>query len=151
MNGRVLTALIMLAIFATMSVLALDFPQKGRLMPLMIGIPATLLALAQLIIETRAVLRASVDAGEREEAKVEKKDEIHMFIWTFLFFIGILFFGFVYASPVLVFGFMYYGSKESLIIACTGALGTWLVIYVTFEKWFQISLFSGLVVEWLFG
>jgi hypothetical protein len=74
-----------------------------------------------------------------------------MFKWTFLFFISILCFGFVYASPVLVFLFLYVGSKESLTVSILGVVGTWLATYVTFEKWFQVPLFSGLIIEWLFG
>ena len=150
LNGRVLTALVMLLIFASMSGLAFDFPQKGRLMPLMIGIPATLLALVQLILEIRSVVSTSASIGVPNKKSVNS-DEIHMFVWTFLFFIGILCFGFVYASPVLVFGYLYLGSKESILTSIVAAVSTWLVIYVTFEVWFQIPLFSGLILEWLIG
>jgi hypothetical protein len=151
LNGRVLTALVMLLIFASMSGLAFDFPQKGRLMPLMIGIPATLLALVQLILEIRSVVSASASINDDSSKKSVNSDEIHMFMWTFLFFIGILCFGFVYASPVLVFGYLYIGSKESILTSIVAAVSTWLVIYVTFEVWFQIPLFSGLILEWLIG
>jgi len=154
MNGRVLTALVMLTIFVLMTVLALDFPLKSRLIPMMIGIPAILLALVQLVIEYRAVTLKS-DAAElakpEKEEKEGQKDEKLMFLWTFLFFIGILCFGFVYASPVLVFGFLYFGSKESLKVSIISAVATWLVIYVSFVQWFQIPLFSGLILEWLLG
>jgi len=154
MNGRVLTALVMLTIFVLMTVLALDFPLKSRLIPMMIGIPAILLALVQLVIEYRSVSQKP-DAAElvnpEKEENEGQKDEKLMFLWTFLFFIGILCFGFVYASPVLVFGFLYLGSKESLKVSIISAVGTWLVIYVSFVKWFQIPLFSGLILEWLLG
>lgn len=157
MSGRVLTALVMLTIFIIMSLLALDFPAKGRLMPLMIGIPAILLGLVQLVIEYRAVLALDSKVGmanqtvpEKSE-KGDKKGENQMIIWTTVFFIGMLLFGFVYASPVLVFAFLYYGSKESLKVSLISAVSTWAVIYFTFVKWFQLSLFPGLILEWLFG
>jgi hypothetical protein len=91
------------------------------------------------------------DPEKIQKARKGKADEIRMFKWTFLFFIGILCFGFVYASPVLVFLYLYIGSKESLKVSILGVIGTWLVTYVTFEKWFQVPLFPGLVIEWLVG
>lgn len=154
MNGRVLTALVMLIIFSVMTLLAFDFPSKGKLMPLMVGIPAVLLAFIQLIMEYRTVAAAGtvvVDATTDKHDKGDKKGEKQMILWTVLFFIGILLFGFVSASPVLVFAFLYFGSKESLKVSLISSISTWAVIYFTFVKWFQISLFSGLILEWLFG
>lgn len=155
-NGRVLTALVMLGIFTTMTVMALGFPSKARLMPLMVGIPAVLLGLIQLISEYRAAASgAEVKAGNAQahDAKPEKKEdrkgEIKMIVWTTIFFIALLCFGFVYASPVLVFAFLHFASKESLKISLISAVSTWLVIYLTFIKWFQIPLFKGLIVIWL--
>ena len=54
LNGRVATALVMLLIFLSMSLLALGFTEKARLMPLLIGIPGTLLGIVELINEMRA-------------------------------------------------------------------------------------------------
>ncbi len=154
MNGRVLTALIMLIIFSVMTVLAIDFPSKGKLMPLMVGIPAVLLAFIQLIMEYRTVAAAGTESAAKtadKHEKGDKKGEKQMIMWTVMFFIGILLFGFVVASPVLVFSFLYFGSKESLKVSLISAVSTWAVIYFTFVQWFQIPLFSGLILEWLFG
>ena len=156
MNGRVLTALVMLTIFLIMTGLAFDFPSKGKLMPLMVGIPAVLLALVQLVLEYRTVAASNTtgavaDTTHDKPEKAGQKGEYQMILWTTFFFAGILLFGFVSASPVLVFAFLYYGSKESIKISLISAVSTWAVIYFTFVKWFQISLFSGLVLEWLFG
>ena len=156
MNGRVLTALVMLTIFVIMTLLAFDFPSKGKLMPLMVGIPAVLLGLIQLVMEYRAVLANTrsgtvADITPEKEEKAGKKGEYQMILWTTLFFTGILLFGFVAASPALVFAFLYFGSKESIKVSLISAVCTWAVIYFTFVKSFQISLFSGLILEWLFG
>jgi|APGre2960657468_1045069.scaffolds.fasta_scaffold17563_2 Tripartite tricarboxylate transporter TctB family len=157
MHGRVLTSLVMLAIFVLMTLLAMDFPTKARLMPLMVGIPAVLLGLLQLVMEYRAVSRSyagdAVDAHQSPDKpeKEGQKDENQMILWITLFFTGIVLFGFVTASPVLVFCFLYFGSKESIKISLISAVSTWAVIYFTFVVWFQMSLFSGLILEWLFG
>ncbi len=74
-----------------------------------------------------------------------------MFIWMGLFFFGFLGFGFVYTAPLLVFGFLLVGMKESLPIAVISAVATWAVLYGLFEKAFQIQLFNGLLIEWLWS
>ena len=148
LDGQVVTALVMLAIFVSMSVMALGFPEKARLMPLMIGLPGSLLALIQVILELRT---ATAKAGDDTNPPEQQKAELHMFAWMFAFFSGILALGFVYAAPVLVFAFLYFGKSESVKVALVAALGTWVVLYGFFEKWFQIQLFTGLVVEWLSG
>jgi hypothetical protein len=138
----------MLLIFLTMSLLALGFPGKARIMPLLVGVPSTLLALIQLIHEIRT---SPDDSGDAEDRKKRNKAERSMFFWIFLFAFGILGFGFTYAGPVLVFGFLYFGRKETLSVALISAAATWAVLFGFFEMGFKIPLFSGLFVEWLSG
>lgn len=148
LNGRVATALAMLLIFLTMSLLALGFPEKARLLPLMVGVPGSVLGLVQLFMEIRSSAQYSTeDADDVESNKAERS----MFIWIFLFFFGILGFGFIYAAPVLVFSFLLIGRKESLTISLISAAATWAVLYGVFEKGFEIPLFTGLVVERIIG
>ena len=148
-TGRVLTAVVMLAIFLTMSLMALGFPEKARLMPLMVGIPGSVLALLQVLTE----LRTSVDDSMESDAQrgAARSIERHLFIWLLLYFFGILGFGFIYAAPVLVFGFLYFGEKETIKVAVFGAIGTWAILYGLFEQAFEIPLFDGLLIEWLTG
>ncbi len=140
-NGRVGTALVMFLVFATMTLLALGFPQKARLMPLLVGIPGTLLALVQLVVELRAP-RRDKDEGLGSE-------ELRMLGWTLVFFTGLLAFGFVHAGPVLVFAFLLLGRGESLRVALISSVGMWAVLYGFFVKALGMPLFPGLVAEWL--
>ena len=149
LGGQVLTAVVMLAIFVTMSLMALGFPEKARLLPLMIGIPGSVLALVQVLRELRTAIDKVVESDE--EQRQARRNERHMFIWMLLFFFGFLGFGFVYAAPLLVFGFLRIGMKESLTIGVIGAVATWAVLYGLFEIAFQIQLFNGLLIEWLWG
>ncbi len=146
-TGRALTAVVMLAIFLTMSLMALGFPEKARLMPLMVGIPGSVLAFLQVLIE----LRTSIDDAMESDAQqiAARQSERHMFTWLLLFFFGILGFGFIYAAPLLVLGFLYVGKKESIKVGAFGAAGTWAVLYGLFEQAFEIPLFNGLLIEWL--
>jgi hypothetical protein len=144
LNGRVVTAFVMLLIFVTMSLMALGFPEKARLMPLMVGVPGSLLGLIQLIIEIRhSEPQTMPDAHVADMNKAERS----MFVWIFLYFFGILGFGFIFAAPVLVFGFLYIGRKESFLISLISAVATWAVLFGFFEKGFEIPLFTGLIIE----
>ncbi len=145
-TGRVLTAVAMLAIFLTMSLMALGFPEKARLMPLMVGIPGAVLAFFQVLTELRTAIANAAEPDAEEIAA--RWNERHMFTWLLLFFLGILGFGFIYAAPLLVFGFLYIGKKETVKVGAFGALGTWVVLYGLFEQAFEIPLFDGLVIEW---
>ena len=149
LSGRVLTAVVMLAIFLMMSLMALGFPEKARLMPLMVGIPGSVLALLQVLVELRTAID---DAVESDAQKIAARwNEWQMFTWLLLFFFGILGFGFLYASPLLVFGFLYIGKQETIKVGAFGAVGTWAVLYGLFEQAFEIPLFDGLLIEWLWG
>jgi len=151
-NGRIVTAFIMLLIFVSMSLLALGFPEKARLMPLMVGIPGSILAFVQLFLELR-LARDEIAATDEvlDEKRLERKEEKNMFLWLFIYFIGILCFGFLYAAPFIVFGFLYKGKQEGLKTSIISAIATWVVLYWGFQTWFDITLFRGLVIGWMFG
>ena len=154
LTGRVLTALTMLIIFLSMTLIGLGFSEAARLMPLMIGIPGTILGLVQFIMEFRVArgeLSIVPDEDSIQKQSKDRKKEIQMIVWMLLFFIGLLCFGFKYASPVLVFSFLYIGKKESLITAIVSAVCTFLVIFGFFERTLEIPLFNGLIIEWLVG
>lgn len=142
LNGRVLTALAILLIFLSMLLMALGFPPKARLLPLLVSVPGSLLAVVQLLSEIRTI---DSDMPDRECAAAER----HMFFWIAMFFAGILLFGFNLAAPVLVFAFLLLGRRESLTIASVSAVATWGVLYGFFEVGFELPLFSGLLMEWL--
>ncbi len=148
MNGRVVTAFVMFLIFASMSLMALGFTEKARLMPLLVGIPGTILAIIELMNEIRATA-AQAESGE--PADVVTKAERTMLGWVGLFFLGILGFGFVYAGPILVFAFMLAGKKETPAVALVSAAGAWAVLYGFFQVAMEIPLFQGLVIEYMLG
>jgi hypothetical protein len=135
----------MLCIFAGMTLMALGFPAKAQLMPLLIGVPGTAMALVQLIKDVRAPAAPPPAAEAAFEVRQEQRREHKMLFWLALFFAAILAFGFLYATPVLVFAFLRFGEGESWTVAAVGAIGAWLVLYVVFVKLLELFLFEGLV------
>jgi hypothetical protein len=57
--------------------------------------------------------------------------------------------GIYFTSLILIGGFMKYLGRYSWIVALAVAIGTPLVIYFTFEKWFLVPLPKGPIEEWL--
>lgn len=148
-SGPVSTALIMLAIFLAMTLIALSFPAKARLMPLIVGVAGSVLALVQVVFEIRTAAKAEPPAeGPGDDTQTA---ELAMLGWTLAFFFGILAFGFLYAAPILVFVFLYFGKDESVKVAIASAISTWVVLFGFFETWLGIPLFEGLVLEWTLG
>lgn len=145
LNGRALTSLAMFAVFAAMTLIALGFPDKARTMPLLVGVPGTLLALAQLVRDLRTVER---DAGE---STVERHRERHMFAWLAIFLAGVLGFGFLVAAPVLVLAFLRIGQRESWTVSLAGGVAVWIVLYAVFTRMLGLFLFEGLLLPYLVG
>jgi fatty acid desaturase len=146
-SGRAVTTLIMLAIFAGMTVIGMSYPDKARMMPLLVGIPGTILALAQLIHDIRFSEAKAVDV----DTSIKRRREIKMFFWLALFFAGVMSFGFVYAAPILVFAFLLFGQKESLTVALFGGVGAWVILYGVFTRLLELFLFEGLLLPLLVG
>ncbi|HEX2257437.1 MAG TPA: tripartite tricarboxylate transporter TctB family protein [Afifellaceae bacterium] len=146
-NARVLTTFVMLLIFGGMSLMALQYPPKAQLMPLIVGVPATVMCLAQLLVDVRRARRERLAGAEAEEARAIRRREVAMFAWTGLFLVGILAFGFELAAPVLVFAFLWIGQKESLVTGLVGGVSVWLIMYGLFNRLLGLPLFEGLLTR----
>lgn len=98
-NGRVAHATLMLAIFVGMDVVALGYPFKAALMPLVVGVPGAALCLFQLVTELRRA-----PAAEPQTQPVKR--ELQMIAWWGTFIAGILLFGFLIATPILLYAYL---------------------------------------------
>ena len=87
----------------------------------------------------------SATAEAASEVRKEQARERKMFLWLALFLVGILAFGFLWATPVLVFAFLRFSERESWSVATVGALGAWLVLYLVFVRLLELFLFEGLL------
>ena len=173
LNGRIIITMVMLAIFAGMSAMALDYPDKARFLPLLVSVPATLMCLVQLIFDVRSALQDR-NAQDSAEAALEHPlgvkmfrwlasifisimnfefltREVQMFLWLALFFVGIMSFGFLFAAPVLVFAFLRFGEREPWATAILGGLGAWAILYGVFTRLLELFLFEGFLTRLLIG
>jgi hypothetical protein len=141
-DSRVLTSAVMLLIVAGMTGMAFTFPPQAQLMPLLVGTPACVMALVQLIRDLRPAAPGSEGSpADREERRREAK----MFLWLAVFFTAVITFGFIWATPVLIFAFLRFGERESWHVAIIGAIGAWLILYGVFVQLLELFLFESLL------
>jgi hypothetical protein len=153
-SGRIATTLVMLAIFASMSLMALGFPDKAAFTPLLVGIPGVILCLAQFAIDLtgRARLAGPADDeefGDRDGDAIAPR-EWFMFAWLAVFTAAIVGFGFHVGGPRVVFLSVRFGEREPWLNAILAGLGTFLVVWLVFTRLLVLPLFGGLLLPTLF-
>ena len=141
LNGRILTAGIMLGFFIVMVAVSFSYPPETRFVPLVIGIPGLLLAATQFITELRPQPLAKVFTAE------ERGAEFRMFGWFALFLVGIILFGFQYGGPVLVAAYLHFSWREKWYTSLGAAAFTWAAMYGIFDRVLGLPLFEGLLVQ----
>lgn len=151
-DSQKLTTIAMFTIFAGMSLMALGFPTKAGFMPLLVGIPGTLLCAAQLAMDFWH--DAHGGDAEVEESSEEKtppdptaKSETEMFVWVGVFAAGLLAFGFVAGGTVLVFLYVKIANRDPFRDALFSAMGTFAVLYGVFIWLLELTLFEGFVIR----
>ena len=149
LSGVLLSAF-MLAVFVGMTGIALSYPPDSRLLPLVVGIPGTLLCAGQFLVELRRYVRQR-PTGARGEAGLPARREAALVGWFAAFVIGILLFGFLYGGPTLVFGYLYWAQSERPLVAGTAAIGLLFFLNRAFQKVLGLQLFEGLLFRTVAG
>lgn len=145
-DGRTATSLVMFLLFLGACLMAMGLPTKAAFMPLLIGIPGTLMCAAQLMLDLR---------GEREppkpveKANADSRSEVEVFVWLGLFAVVLLTLGFLIGAPLIVIAFVRFSSREPWTSALFAGIGTFVVLYGVFTLLLEQSLFEGLILEML--
>jgi hypothetical protein len=138
-NGRVAHAGLMLAIFVGMDAMAVTYPFKAALMPLVVGIPGAALCLFRLVVELRGA--PAVATPEAEGRTIWR--ELELFGWWGAFIGGIVLLGFEIATPILLYAYLRFESREphwrALLIAAAG----FAVVYGIFATALAVQLWPG--------
>ena len=83
LNGRVLIAFVMFAIFVAMVAVALGYPAQARFMPLVVGVPGIAFTLLELIREVRHAARATdAEVAEENSERIALPEEVSRLIGT---------------------------------------------------------------------
>jgi hypothetical protein len=135
-NGRVVLASLILAIFVGMDAMAATYPFKAALMPLVVGIPGALLCLFRLAVEMRTP-PVTAHAGP------PIRRELLLLGWWGTFIGGIVLFGFVIATPILLYAYLRFESREPHWRALLVAAGGLAVLYGIFVTALSVQLWPG--------
>ena len=142
---------VMVAIFALMIVEAVQLRQGARFAPLAIGIPALILALAQLSVEIRALSarsRLADDAAwcvRQAERRQESGRALVLIGWFAAIVVLALVFGVLIAFPVSVFGFLRWHQKDQMRMVVAIAAGFTAIIFGVFDQLMGLHLWAGIL------
>ena len=143
----------MTVIFAVMVLVATQYPPDARMLPLVIGIPGTILCFIQLGFELRASNRTQHLPGETGNLKEESTNvmkELTFFLWFPAFILSVLLIGFIATTLFMVFIFLRMSQRESMKLSVGLSLGGAIVLYLVFEILLALPLFNGVVNQWIF-
>jgi hypothetical protein len=147
-NSRVVFTGLMLAIFVAMDAMALTYPYKAGLMPLVVGLPGAVLCLFQMIVELRR-------AGPATVMSAPVGRELQMFGWLIAFAVAILLLGFLIAVPLMLYLYLRFDSRETQWLSLTIALAGVAVIYGIFDQLLAVQLWDGflppIIMDWWTG
>lgn len=139
LTSTVALSLIMLVIFASAAVVALlEFPAEAAEMPLLVGGFGAVLGLLQLIRE----LRASRTGGEDA---IDLGTDVPIYLWVWVFVIGVIALGFVVAAPVLLFAYLFFRSRQSWWVSLLLSVSVVALLYGVFQLGVGVPLFAGLL------
>lgn len=145
LEGRIVTAGVMLAIFVTAVGIALIyFPAGARMLPLVVGVPGIILSAIQLLSELRAKEGKTISPEVRA-------GEIRMIIWFAVFAATIFLLGFIYGSPLLIAAYLHVQAKEKWYTTVLGALLAWVILEFVFSRGIGIVLYEGLIPPMFMG
>lgn len=145
LEGRIVTAGVMLAIFVTAVGIALIyFPAGARMLPLVVGIPGIILSAIQFVSELR-----QTDA--KQISPEVRAGEIRMIVWFAAFAAVIFLLGFIYGSPLLIAAYLQIQAKEKWYTTVLGALLAWVILEFVFSRGIGIVLYEGMIPPMFMG
>jgi hypothetical protein len=136
LSGSAAVSAFLLAGFAGMTLVSLTYPPDSRLLPIVVGIPATLLCAGQLVADLRA---------QRGARPTNRRERI-VLGWCLALLGAILLFGFELGAPPLVAAFLAVDQQVRLGRAALAGLTLFAVLHLTFARLLGLPLFDGLLL-----
>jgi hypothetical protein len=161
LKPRILFTIFLVMLFAFMVFKAMDFPFAGRLFPLVVGIPALILSIVQMVLDLIASPKADsqdvVDIAPDKSipARIVRARAIRFLCWFLGLYLGIWVLGFKIALPLFFIIYMRVEARARwLVVVSLTAISVYAVFY-HFEEllgvfWPQCLLSMWLKIPWLF-
>jgi hypothetical protein len=134
-------------------VLAMDWPWKAKLFPLVIGIPVFCMATAE-------VVWGLLDPAARSEAMEFRlsgqtaggttvRRTLLAIGWLIGFFAAIVLLGYPVAVPLLVFLYLKLQGREGWVVSGVFAGVVWAVFFAVFDRLLHLPFPAGWIPAWL--
>jgi hypothetical protein len=133
------------AVFAAMAIAATTYPPQARLVPLIVGIPATILAACQVAREIARPPAQPLD-DQAEVAGIARGS-----LWILLYLAIVLLGGFTWGGPIAVTTIQRFWLKEAWKTSIVSGLAAFVLIYVVLQEQLGVVLFEGWIDRWLRG
>jgi hypothetical protein len=132
----------MLVVFGGMTATASGFPPAARLLPLVVGVPAILLAAWELW-RTWSAAAPDASSGPRRRA-----GQGVALAWFAGFVLALVAGGFVVGGIAAVMIAQRFWLRESWRTACLGGVAAWAVVAGAIERGLGQPLFEGVITGW---
>lgn len=171
MKDRVdlIASAVVVAVIAVALWEARDWVFRTKLFPWAIGFPVLALAVAQLVLASRTLARATrsgprevaeaekdwrkrLEAGEfgpKLEPRVVRARTAQILFWTLFFFAAIWLLNFKWAALVATLVFLKIAAREQWTISLVLSLATFAVFHLVFDQLLHIPFGRGLAFELL--
>jgi hypothetical protein len=133
--------------------IAMDWPLKAKLFPMVIGVPVFCMAAAEVawgLLRPDARLAAmDFRLSEHLPAKAAARRTAVAIGWMLGFLAGIVLVGFPVAVPLMVFLYAKVQGREPWGISITLAAGVWGLFYGVFDRLLHLPFPAGWIQAWL--
>jgi putative tricarboxylic transport membrane protein len=129
-----------------------DWWFRARLFPWAIGFPGVALAVTQLCLDLRSVLKARKEHTldrPRTESRLVAPGTSGIAGWILGFFLAIWLLGFPIAVPLMTFLYLKIRSRERWSVTIALTLLAWISFYGVFDYSLNVPFPDGLVFHWL--
>jgi hypothetical protein len=133
--------------------IALDWPLKARLFPLVVAIPVFCLSAVEV---AWALMKPEPSGGEMEfqlsehgTAQNTVRRTLIAVAWMAGFFLAIVLIGFLPAIALLMLAYLRLQGREGWALSVVYALSVWAVVYGVFDWLLHLPFPAGLLLEWL--
>lgn len=148
-SGQALFSLLLMLILVWFVVTATGYNETARFVPLVVGIPTLLLAVYQVQVDWRKAARASKAATEKPESVPSDRNETNAALWVISCFVVIWLIGFEWGLPLYSFAYAKVKGKQPWLLSLVPAVAAFLVMWIFFLQILHVSLFEGVVFEFL--
>ena len=151
-NGRVLMSLSVAVVGLIVVVMALRWPFKTALFPVIIAIPVVLMAVAELVMGLRGMKKSEnggvdFNLSEDVDPKVAMRRTLITFAWIVGFFLLIMLVGFPIAVLLFLFLNLKFQAKESWGLTLVLTAATSVFFYGLFIRLLDIHFYEGVILR----